>query len=112
MNTNQPKDGLLEVPIRASLWKTVLLAGADRRITITIIGTCMGLVILSRFSLWPCAAAALLATLGQLLGIKMAAIDPNLIDVYLRHIGYDRVYLARPDVSAVARRPHPSVPKV
>lgn len=103
---------LLEVPIRASLWKSVLLAGADRRITITVIGSCMVLVLLSRFALWPCVTALSLATVGQLIGIKVSSADPQMIDVYLRHIGFNRAYSARPSISSKKRRPHPSIPKV
>ena len=103
---------LYQVPIRASLWKSVLLAGADRRITIFIIGSCMVLVLLSRFSLWPCLTAIAVATCGQIVGIKIAGIDPHIIDVYLRHVGYKRVYLARPDIATNPTKPRPSIPKV
>ena len=106
------QDGLHEVPIRASLWKSVLLAGADRRVTIIIIGTCMVLVLLSRFGFWPCITAALLGTLGQIAGIKLAAVDTHLIDVYLRHIGYRRVYPARSRLCPIKRISHPSVPSL
>lgn len=102
---------LIAVPIRASLWKSVLLAGADRRFTIIVIGSCMVLVLLSRFALWPCLTALLIGTVGQMIGIKLAAIDPMLLDVYLRHIGFNRVYTARPDVAARPHVIHPSVPK-
>ncbi len=112
MNNEHAKDGLLKVPIHSSLWKTVLLAGADRRVTIIILGSCMVLVLLSRFSFWPCVVALTLATLGQILGIKLASIDPHLIDVYLRHIGFKRIYLARPDIALRPEKPRPSVPKV
>ena len=112
MNSDYPEHSLLEVPIRPALWKTVLLAGADRRITIIIIGSCMVLVLLSRFALWPCTAALVVAILGQLIGVRMASVDPDLIDVYLRHIGYKRAYAARSDILAPRREPQPSVPKV
>ncbi len=112
MSGNQSNDGLFEVPIHASLWKSVLLAGADRRITIIIMGSCMVLVLLSRFSFWPCVVAIALATLGQLIGVKVATIDPHLIDVYLRHIGFRRAYVARPDILSPFRKPRPSIPKV
>jgi type IV secretory pathway TrbD component len=103
---------LNQVPIRASLWKSVLLAGADRRVTIIIIGSCMVLVLLSRFALWPCVTAILLATAGQIIGVKLAAIDPSLIDVYLRHINFKRIYSARPDITHQEVKLLPSVPKL
>jgi type IV secretory pathway TrbD component len=109
---NNSHEDLLEVPIRASLWKSVLLAGADRRVTIVIIGSCMVLVLLSRFALWPCITALLLATAGQIIGVKLAAIDPNLLDVYLRHINFKRIYCARPDITLQEAKPFPSVPKL
>lgn len=112
MSPDNRADTLFEVPIRQSLWKSVLLAGADRRVTIIIIGSCMVLVLLSRFSLWPCLAAVLVAVLGQIIGVRMASVDPDLIDIYLRHIGYKRAYAARADVLAPRRTPPPSVPKV
>jgi len=112
MNSYNKSEELLEVPIRASLWKSVLLAGADRRLTITVIGSCMVLVLLSRFSLWPCVTALTLATVGQLIGIKLAAVDPQIIDIYLRHIGYSRLYSARADYSTPWCKPRPTVPKV
>ena len=112
MNSANREYSLLEVPIRPALWKTVLLAGADRRITIIIMGSCMVLVLLSRFALWPCITALGIAILGQLLGVRMASIDPDLIDVYLRHIGYKRAYAARSDIVWPHREPRSSVPRV
>ena len=112
MIISKGKQDLLEVPIRPSLWKSVLLAGADRRITITILGSCMVLVLLSRFALWPCITAVVLGVIGQLVGVRMATVDPALIDVYLRHVGYGRVYLARPDILSRARSIRPTIPKV
>lgn len=111
MKTNFQNE-LQEVPIRASLWRAVLLAGADRRVTIIIIGSCMVLVLLSRFALWPCITALLLATAGQIVGVKLAAIDPRLIDVYLRHINFKRIYCARPDITHQEIKLLPSVPKL
>ena len=112
MSSEERKDGILEVPIRASLWKNMLLACADRRVTIIIIGSCMVLVLLSRFALWPCLTALALAVVGQMIGIRMATIDPDLIDVYLRHISHSKIYLARPDVISPCRSLLPSIPKV
>ncbi len=112
MKNAQNNDELFEVPIRASLWKTVLLAGADRRITIAVIGSCMVLVLLSRFALWPCVTALCLATVGQLIGIKVSGADPQMIDIYLRHIGFARAYSARASLASRKRRPKPSIPKV
>ena len=109
---NSNLSDLIEVPIRQSMWKTVLLAGADRRITIIVIGSCMVLVLLSRFSFWPSVTAILIATLGQLAGIKLAAVDPHLIDVYLRHVSFKRIYAARPDIRATRQKPTPSVPRM
>lgn len=103
---------LYQMPIRASLWKSVLLAGADRRVTIFIIGTCMVLVLLSRFALWPCLTSIALAVIGQLVGIRLANVDPLLIDVYLRHVSYKRVYPAKADISVPYSRIIPSIPKV
>lgn len=112
MRSSLKNDGLVAFPIRASLWKQVHLAGADRRVTICVIGSCLVLVLLSRFALWPCLTAFLIATLGQLVGIKMANADPNLIDVYLRHIGFSKAYAARPDISVKTQKPFPSVPQI
>lgn len=106
------KSKLLEVSIHASLWKTVLLAGADRRVTITVIGSCFVLILLTRFALWPCVAALLIATLGQLIGIKLANIDPQLVDIYPRHINFARAYLARTDIATTRSIGRISIPKV
>ena len=103
---------LLEVPIRSSLWKSVLLAGADRRLTISVIGSSMVLILLSRFALWPCLTALIIATLGQLLGVKLASADPQMIDVYLRHIGFERLYSARSELGHKVKRRPPSIPKI
>ena len=112
MTHSGEQDALLEVPIRSSLWKSVLLAGADRRITIAVIGSCMVLVLLSRFSLWPCVTAAVITVLGQLIGIKLAGVDPEILDIYLRHLSFQRVYAARTDIAVPKKKAHPSVPKV
>jgi len=100
---------LLRVPIRASLWRSVLLAGADRRLTITVIGSSLVLVLLSRFSLWPCVTAVIIAVLGQVLGLRLAASDPHLIDIYLRHISYKRFYPARGEFGFRVKKQHPSI---
>lgn len=112
MKRESTQGELYQVPIRASLWKQVQLAGADRRVTIIIIGSCMVLVLLSKFSLWPCVTAVVLSTIGQLIGIKLSASDPNLIDVYLRHISFNRAYAARTDITVKATKPKPSVPQL
>jgi len=110
MNLSQIE--LREIPIRASLWKPVLLAGADRKLTITVIGCCMMLVLISRFSFWPCIAAILFGTFGQLFSIKLSSRDPQMIDVYLRHISFNRTYSARPEFGSRKPKYIPSIPPV
>ena len=56
----------------------VILSDQNRHIFISI-GSCLVLVLLSRFALWPCVTALCLATVGQLIGIKISSADPQMM---------------------------------
>ena len=102
---------LHEVPIHRSLTRVVHLAGADRRLTLTNIGLSLALILMTGFSLWPCILAISLGTLGQAILIRISKIDPQIVDIYPRHIRYRNYYKAQPATTARAKRPLPSIPR-
>ena len=102
---------LNEVPIHRSLTRVVHLAGADRRLTLTNIGLSLSLILMTGFSLWPCVLAITLGTIGQGVLIRISKIDPQIVDIYPRHIRYRNCYRAQPDTQGRAKRPLPSIPR-
>jgi type IV secretory pathway TrbD component len=97
--------------IHPSLVRPVLLAGAERQLAIANWITAAALI-LGGGQWYTVALGALLATGGHALLVQLAKIDPELSQVYLRHIRYrqDR-YPAR---AAIWARPfartRPTVP--
>jgi type IV secretion system protein VirB3 len=87
-------EALVRVPIRQSLIRPQHLAGAERELTLTVLMTSIALVFIALS--WPAAiAGALLFVFGMQAARRMAKADPQMTQVYRRHIRYRSYYRAR-----------------
>jgi type IV secretion system protein TrbD len=99
-------------PIHQSLVRPILLAGAERRLAILNWLIMAALIFGVGLHLYTLALAALLGTVGHW-GLRQAAkFDPQLSEVYVRHLHYQRFYPPRAEVIAPAAPVHPAVPKI
>ena len=97
--------------IHQSLVRPVLLAGAERPLAIANWVTAAALI-LGGGQWYTAALGVLLATAGHWLLVQLAKVDPELSQVYIRHIRYrqDR-YPARASIwAAPPARIRPTVP--
>lgn len=88
---NEPR----QIPIHKSLQRFVLIAGADRELVIMNAGISLGIIISSKFSLYGWVIGGLLGIVIHLGLVIIAKIDPQMREVYLRHIQYQDYYPAR-----------------
>lgn len=87
-------EALIKVPIRQSLIRPQHLAGAERELTLTVIMTSIALVFIALS--WPAAiAGGLIFFVGMHIARRMAKADPQMTQVYRRHIRYRAFYRAR-----------------
>ena len=88
--------------IHQSLVRPVLLAGAERPLAIANWITAAALI-LGPGQWYTAALGVLLATAGHWLLVQLAKIDPELSQVYIRHIRYRRIAI-RPALRCGRRR--------
>lgn len=101
---------LRRLPFRRSLIRPFLLAGGERSFVLTNVTLMACLLLgvgLTKFTLM---TAGLLATLGQWGLVQAAKADPQMSQVYLRHIHYQDFYSAQASVQAKAARITSSLP--
>lgn len=86
--------GLHHVPLRGSLLKPRLLAGAERELFLFLVLVCTAMVFVTMS--WPAAFAGIvLWGLGTWALREMAKVDPMMSKVYTRHRRYQSFYPAR-----------------
>jgi type IV secretion system protein VirB3 len=96
--------------IHRSLTQPILLAGAERTLAIANWITAAALILGSGLHWYTVALGALLLTAGHWALVEAAKFDPQLSQVYIRHIRYQDYYPARASVFAPPASVHPSVP--
>lgn len=96
--------------IHQSLIRPILLAGAERPLAIANWITAAALVFGGGLHWYTIALGVLLVTVGHWALIQAAKFDPQLSQVYVRHIRYQDYYPARASLSAPPPRIRPSVP--
>ncbi len=98
------------LPIHVSLTRPILLAGADRELTLVNLIVCFALLFGTGFSPWPLSIVVFLATVGQWALGRVTTYDAEFRRVYSRQVQLQAYYPAAPAIHA--RRPiiHPSVP--
>jgi type IV secretory pathway TrbD component len=103
---------LQRTPIHQSLVRPILLAGAERRLAILNWLFMAALIFGVGLHLYTLALATLLGTVGHW-GLRQAAkFDPQLSEVYVRHLHYQRFYPPSADVTAPVAPIHPAVPQI
>lgn len=102
--------GARVLPIHVALTRPILLAGADRELTLVNVIVCFALLFGIGFSQWTLSIVVFLATVGQWALGRVTKYDPDFRRVYTRHVQLQTYYPAAPSIHA--RRPiiHGSVP--
>ncbi len=98
------------LPIHASLMRPILLAGADRELTLVNAVVCFALLFGIGLSTWTGAVVALLATAGQWGLGRVTRYDPDFRRVYARQIQLQAYYPAATSVHASRAVVHASIP--
>lgn len=96
--------------IHQSLTRPILLAGAERKLAIANWITAAALILGGGLHSYTIALGAFLSTVGHWALIQAAKFDPQLSQVYVRHIRYQEYYPARASIWAPSARIHSSVP--
>ena len=100
------------MPLHSSLIRPLLLAGGERLLVmmngLIIIMLLLG-VGLNTFTI---VTAILLATFGQWGLVQAAKADPQMSEIYRRHIRYRDFYPAQSSVQAKTPVIYPSIPKI
>jgi len=103
---------LQRTPIHQSLVRPILLAGAERRLAILNWLFMAALIFGVGLHLYTLALATLLGTVGHWELRQAAKFDPQLSEVYVRHLHYQRFYPPRASVTAPVAPVHPAVPQI
>lgn len=88
---NEPR----RIPIHRSLQRPILIAGADRELVVLNACVSIAIVFSSKFALYGWVIGGLLGIAIHVGLVMMAKIDPQMREVYLRHIQYQDYYPAR-----------------
>jgi len=97
-------------PIHQSLVRPILLAGAERPLAIANWITAAALIFGGGLHWYTVAMGAFLLNVGHWALVQAAKFDPQLSQVYVRHIRYQDYYPARAPISASPPRIRVSVP--
>jgi type IV secretory pathway TrbD component len=97
-----------EAPVRHSLVRPVLIAGAETGPAVLELVVIVLLAFGFQVSIYSIAAAGLLGSLSHLLLLRAAKSDPQLCALYTRHIRFQRFYSATSHPTASAARTAPS----
>lgn len=101
---------LRRLPFRRALLRPLLLAGGERMLVLMnciIMAMLILGVGLNEFTL---VISIFLATIGQWCLVQTAKSDPQMSEVYLRHIKYQEFYSAQSSIHAKTAFIHPSLP--
>lgn len=96
--------------IHQSLTRPILLAGAERQLAIANWITAAALILGCGLHWYTIAMGIFLVTVGHWALVQAARFDPQLSQVYVRHVRYQDYYPARAFISASPPRIRPSVP--
>ena len=96
--------------IHQSLTRPILLAGAERPLAIANWITAAALIFGGGLHWYTVAMGTFLLTFGHWALVQAAKFDPQLSQVYVRHIRYQDYYPARAPISASTPRIRASVP--
>lgn len=98
------------LPIHLALTRPILLAGADRELTLMNAIVCFALVFGIGISRWTIGVVVLLATAGQWTLGRVTRYDPDFRRVYGRHVQLQAFYPATASIHAARPIIYPAVP--
>lgn len=93
-----------------SLNRQFHIMGIDRQLFFLLLGLCAPIAYSARFSVVMDLIAGMLFLVGYIGGVFITRADPQLLQIYLRHIKYKNYYAPLPGVHAPIRLVKPSVP--
>jgi len=96
--------------IHRSLTQPILLAGAERPLAIANWITAAALILGGGLHWYTIAMGSFLLTVAHWALVHAAKFDPQLSQVYVRHVRYQNYYPARASIWVPPPRIHPSVP--
>lgn len=102
--------GLRTLPIHVALTRPILMAGADRELTLINAVVCFALIFGIGASHWTLSVVVLLATVGQWALGRVTNYDPDFRRVYTRQVQLQAYYPAAASIHAPRSIIHPSVP--
>ena len=109
-NESTTGTGLRTLPIHLALTRPILLAGADRELTLLNAIVCFALVFGIGLSRWTLGVVVLLATIGQWALGRVTRYDPDFRRVYTRHVQLQPFYPATASIHAARPIIHAAVP--
>jgi type IV secretory pathway TrbD component len=93
-----------------SLNRQFHIIGIDRQLFFLLLGLCAPIAYSARFAIGMDIAAIVLFLVGYIAGIFMTRADPQLLQIYLRHIKYRNYYAPESGIHSPIRLVKPSVP--
>jgi type IV secretion system protein VirB3 len=108
--TETERGGARVLPIHVALTRPILLAGADRELTLVNVIVCFALLFGIGFSKWTLSIVVFLVTVGQWALGRVTKYDPVFRRVYTRQVQLQAYYPAAPSIHARRSIIHPSVP--
>jgi type IV secretion system protein VirB3 len=102
---------LRRLPIHRSLLRPIFLGGGERKLVMLNCTLIAVLLFGAGLTALTIVTALLLATLGQLVLIRLAQYDPHCMQVYLRYRYYQQYYPAQSTVFHKFHRVRPAVVK-
>jgi type IV secretory pathway TrbD component len=98
------------VPVHGSLVRPILLAGADRELTLVNAIVCFALLFGIGASRWTVGIVLVIATVGQWALGRVTRYDPDFRRVYARHVQLQAYYPGAPSLHAGRAVVHPALP--
>lgn len=100
---------LRRVYIRRSLIRPILLCGAERELVIMNMTLACALIFGVGIHKYTCISAAILLSLGHVILLRLAKIDPLMSKIYLRQLHYQDFYPAKSSHLAHSTQISPSI---
>ena len=102
---------LRRLPFHRSLLRPLLLAGGERMLVLTNCMIMAMLILGVGLNEFTIAVTFILATFGQWCLVQIAKADPQMSEIYLRHIKYQTFYSAQTSVHCKKTSIYFSLPK-
>jgi type IV secretory pathway TrbD component len=84
--------------------------GVERSLFYLFVGICLPIAVAGRLALIPDLISISLFTLLHASGVLITRIDNQILEIYRRHINYQKYYAPQPGIHAQIKNSKPSVP--